>query len=191
MTLPSREGFRHGLSFLATIAFVSSFLGSRTFATLNPQIVVIQQGIHFHHFWYGLALIAIAGWLGIARPSGKLSRVYATVYGVGAGFIGDEVGLLLTFGDYYSELTYVSLVAAASFIILVMLLLRYGDRVIEDVFTINSAEKVFHLGIFLVGFSAIFFAFGLNLQGVVVALAGLIMAAVGEWRERRTASTDK
>ena len=90
-----REGFRHGLSFLATIAFVSSLIGSRTFATLNPQIVVIQQGIHFHHFWYGLALIAIAGWFGIARPSERLSRVYATVYGLGAGFIGDEVGLLL------------------------------------------------------------------------------------------------
>ena len=191
MTLPSREGFRHGLSFLATIAFVSSLLGSRTFATLNSQIVVIQQGIHFHHFWYGLALIAIGGWLGIARPSKRLSRIYAVLYGLGAGFIGDEVGLLLTFGDYYSELTYVSLVVAASFIILVMLLLRYGDRVVEDVFTINSAEKVFHLGIFFVGFSAIFFAFGLNLQGVVVALAGLIVAAVGEWRERRSPSTDK
>ncbi len=186
-----REGFRHGLSFLATIAFVSSLIGSRTFAMLNPQIVVIQQGIHFHHFWYGLALIAIAGWLGIARPSERLSRVYATVYGLGAGFIGDEVGLLLTFGDYYSELTYISLVAAVSFILLAMLLLRYGDRVVRDVFSISSAEKVFHLGIFLVGFSAIFFAFGLNLQGVVVALAGLIVAAVGEWRERRPASTDK
>lgn len=187
----SGNGFRHGLSFLATIAFVSSLIGSRTFATLNPQIVVIQQGIHFHHFWYGLALIAIAGWLGIARPSERLSRVYATVYGLGAGFIGDEVGLLLTFGDYYSELTYISLVAAVSFILLAMLLLRYGDRVVRDVFSISSAEKVFHLGIFLVGFSAIFFAFGLNLQGVVVALAGLIVAAVGEWRERRPASTDK
>jgi len=181
-------GFRHGLSFLATIAFVSSFLGSRTFATLNPQIVVIQQGIHFHHFWYGLALIAIAGWLGIVRPSERLSRVYAIVYGLGAGFIGDEVGLLLTFGDYYSELTYVSFVAAASFIILVMLLLRYGDRVVKDVFSISSAERVLHLGIFLVGFSAIFFAFGLNPQGVVVALAGLIMAAAGRWRERGSAT---
>ena len=167
---------------------MSSFLGSRTFATLNPQIVVIQQGIHFHHFWYGLALIAIAGWLGIVRPSERLSRVYAMVYGLGAGFIGVEVGLLLTFGDYYSELTYVSFVAAASFIILVMLLLRYGDRVVKDVFSISSAERVLHLGIFLVGFSAIFFAFGLNPQGVVVALAGLIMAAAGRWRERGSAT---
>ena len=191
LTQPSREEFRHGLSFLATIAFLSSFLGSRTFATLNPQIVVIRQGIHFHHFWYGLALIAVAGWLGIARPSGRLSRVYSVVYGLGAGFIGDEVGLLLTFGDYYSELTYVSLVAAASFIILVMLLLRYGDRVVKEVFSISSAEGVLHLGIFLVGFSTIFFAFGLNLQGVVAALSGLIIAAAGGWRERRSPSMNK
>src|SRR5207244_10915251 len=135
---------------------------------LNPQIVVIQQGIHFHHFWYGLALIAIAGWLGIARPSRRLSRVYAIVYGLGAGFIGDEVGLLLTFGDYYSELTYISLVAAVSFILLAMLLLRYGDRVVRDVFSISSAEKVVHLGLFLVELPAILFACGLQFQSAVV-----------------------
>jgi len=170
---------------------LSSFLGSRAFATLNPQIVIIQQGIHFHHFWYGLALITIAGWLGIARPSGRLAKVYAIVYGLGAGFIGDEIGLLLTFGEYYSELTYVSLVAAISFILLATLLLRYGDRVVKDVFSISSAERVFHLGIFLVGFSAIFFAFGLSLQGLAVALVGLIIAATGGWRERKFASMDK
>src|SRR5438093_13626035 len=164
----SGNGFRHGLSFLATIAFVSSLIGSRTFATLNPQIVVIQQGIHFHHFWYGLALIAIAGWLGIARPSERLSRVYATVSGLGEGCIGDEVGLLLTFGDYYSELTYISLVAAVSFILLAMLLLRYGDRVVRDVFSISVAEEVFHHALFLAGLSASCFSFGLDFHGVGV-----------------------
>src|SRR5437867_11445754 len=45
------------------------------------------------------------GWLGIAYSSDRLLRTYALVFGLGAGLIADEVGLLLTFGDYQSELT--------------------------------------------------------------------------------------
>ncbi len=185
MTEASHQGFRHGLSFLATLAFLASFFGSRVFATFNPRIVVVQQGIHFHHFWYGLGLIATAGWLGIARRGDRLDRVYAIVYGLGAGFIGDEVGLLLTFGDYNSELTYIFFVAAISFILLATLLLRYKDRLAKDVLSISSAERVFHLGIFVAGFSTFFFAFGLDLEGAAVVAAGLVLTVAGRWRERK------
>src|SRR5437016_12328587 len=61
--------FRHGLTFIATLAFVISFFGSRLFATLFPTTVVMQGGIHLHHFWYGIALISVAGWMGIAWRS--------------------------------------------------------------------------------------------------------------------------
>jgi len=179
----SLPGFRHGLSFLATSAFLASFFGSRVFATFNPQVVVVQQGIHFHHFWYGLGLMATAGWLGIARRSERLDRVYAIVYGLGAGFIGDEVGLLLTFGNYNSELTYIFFVAAISFILLATLFLRYKDRLVKDVLSIGMAERLYHLGIFVVGFSTIFLAFGLDSGGLLVALLGLALAFVGRWRE--------
>ncbi len=45
-----RTIFRHGLAFYGTLAFVTGFLGARLFATLNPKVVVVQSGIHFHHF---------------------------------------------------------------------------------------------------------------------------------------------
>jgi hypothetical protein len=39
--------FRHGLTFIATLAFVASFFGSRLFATLFPTTVVMQdRGLH-------------------------------------------------------------------------------------------------------------------------------------------------
>jgi len=186
MEAPRTQGFRHGLSFLAILAFLASFFGSRLFATLNPQVVVVQQGIHFHHFWYGLALIAVAGWLGIARRGDRLDRIYAILYGLGAGFIGDEVGLLLTFGNYNSELTYVFFTGAVSFIFLAMLILRYKDRLVKDVLSIYFAERVFQLGVFLLGFSTLFFAFGLSLQGAAIVLLGLTLAAAGRLKERRS-----
>ena len=187
MTAPSSvQGFRHGLAFLALEAFLASFFGSRLFAVLNPGVVVVvaQGQIHFHHFWYGLALIAIAGWLGLTRRSDKLDRVYAILYGMGAGFIGDEVGLLLTFNNYYSELTYVFFVGATSFVFLAMLLLRYGDRLVRDVFSLGFAERLLQFGIFIAGFATIFFAFGLTVGGVAAVAAGLILAVMGRLLER-------
>src|SRR5271169_6019252 len=109
-----------GLASLALSAFVVSFFGARIFTTINPDTVVVSGGVHFHHFWYGLAMVVAAGWLGIVSFHPTLNRVYATVFGLGGGLIGDEVGLLLTFGNYHSELTYVFFVA---FICVVSLLL--------------------------------------------------------------------
>src|SRR5437899_2664239 len=119
-----RTNFRHGLAFYGTLAFVAGFLGARLFATLNPRVVVVQNGIHFHHFWYGLAMVIAAGWIGIALSNVWLGRNLAIVFGLGAGLIGDEVGLLLTFGDYTSNITEIFFVAAIAFIILATLLSR-------------------------------------------------------------------
>src|SRR5207244_6698793 len=83
-----RTVFRHGLAFYGTLAFVASFVGARLFATLNPTVTVVRGGIHFHHFWYGLAMVVATGWLGISLSSERLSRNLAIVFGLGAGLIG-------------------------------------------------------------------------------------------------------
>ncbi len=174
MSAETSEGtYRHGLSFIATLAFLTSFFGSRLFATLFPTVTVMQGQVHFHHFWYGIAMISTAGWLGIAWRNERLDRLYALVYGLGAGFIGDEVGLLLTFGNYQSELTYQFFVAAISFIIIGTLLLKYGNQLERDVLRLSSRERMTLLGVFLAGFSAFFFSFGLLLLGVPLALIGV------------------
>ncbi len=69
--------FEHGLSFLATLAFLGGFFGARLFHLAFPSLMVITQGIHFHHFWYGLAMMGVAGWLGIVDNDEKFARVYA------------------------------------------------------------------------------------------------------------------
>src|SRR6266581_6288933 len=117
--------FRHGLTFIATIAFVVSFFGSRLFATLFPTTVVVQGSIHLHHFWYGLALMSAAGWMAISWKNERLYRLYALLYGLGAGLMGDEIGLILTLGNYQSELTLLFFIAALSFVIIATLFLRY------------------------------------------------------------------
>ena len=182
---PKRGTYRHGLAFIAVLAFVASFFGARLFAIIFPTVVVETQGIHFHHFWYGIAMISLAGWLGIVWRDNRFDRVFAIVYGLGAGFIGDEVGLLLTFGNYQSELSYQFFVGAVSFVIITMLLLQYGDDLEREVLHLSGRERLTLFGLFIAGFSAIFFAFGLTVFGLVLVIAGTVMALVGFERHRR------
>ncbi len=183
--------FRHGLTFIATVAFLVSFFGSRLFATLFPTVIVTASGsqgtIHFHHFWYGLALMSAAGWMGIAWRNERLYRFYALIYGLGAGFVGDEIGLLLTLGNYQSELTYQFFIAAMAFVIIATLLLRYRTQLEAELLKLSLRERVFMVGAYLIGFSVffIFLSSGVNLIGIPIALAGLSLVVYTYARRRR------
>src|SRR5256886_17269813 len=95
---------RRGLSFLGTLGFMTGFFSARLFAAQNPNVVVVQGGIHFNHFWYGLGMVTLEGGLGIAFNRPRLVRTYQIGLGLEAGLIGDKGGLLLTLGDYQSRL---------------------------------------------------------------------------------------
>jgi len=182
-----RTVFRHGLAFYGTVAFVASFLGARLFATLNPTVTVVRSGIHFHHFWYGLAMVISAGWLGITLNNERMGRNLAIVFGLGAGLIGDEVGLLLTFGDYTSNLTEIFFVAAVGFIILATLLSRGRKHIEKEVINLSRKERLTQLGVFLGAFSIIFFAAGNWEIGFAVLGLGVLAYLWGE-REPRPRS---
>ena len=179
-----RTTFRHGLAFYGTLAFLAGFLGARLFATLNPTVVVVHNGIHFHHFWYGLVMVVASGWMGIALSNIWLSRNLAIVFGLGVGLIGDEVGLLLTFGDYNSNLTEIFFVAAIAFIILVTLVSKGRKHIEKDVVNISWKERGTQIGIFLGAFSALFFASGYWQIGVVFVGIGILVFLWGFERRR-------
>ncbi len=174
-----RTRFRHGLAFYGTIAFVAGFFGARLFATLNPDLVVVGGGIHFHHFWYGLAMVAVAGWLGIGTNDERFGRTFALLFGLGAGLIGDEIGLLLTLGDYASELTLTFFVGAIAFVILVTLFLRFRQLLEREVIHVAANEKLTGLGILVAGISSIFFASGRLNLGFMFAGLGVFIFLLG------------
>ena len=182
-----RTIFRHGLAFYGTLAFVASFLGARLFATLNPTVTVVRGGIHFHHFWYGLAMVVSTGWLGITLSNERMGRNLAIIFGLGAGLIGDEVGLLLTFGDYTSNFTEIFFVSAIAFIILVTLLSRGRKHIEREVINLSRKERLTQVGIFLGAFSVIFFAAGNWEIGFAVLGLGVLAYLWGE-REPRPRS---
>lgn len=170
---------RRGIAFLGTLAFMTGFFGSRAFAVLNPSVVVTGGGIHFHHFWYGLGMVTLAGWLGIAFNRPRLVKTYAIIFGLGAGLIGDEVGLLLTFGDYQSSLTTDFFVGVIGFIILATTLVRYRKIVEKDVVHASWNERLIYIGIVLAGLSALFFSVSSITLGLVLAALGIVLVVSG------------
>ncbi len=183
-----RSLFRHGLAFYGTLAFVAGFFGARAFGTLYPEVVVLRAGIHFHHFWYGLAMIILAGWVGITINDERFGRGLAMIFGLGAGFVGDEVGLLLTLGDYQSELSLMFFVGTIGFILLAVLFLRFRRFLETEVLGVDMMENLTYVGLFLAAFSTVFFAFGALSLGFVFAGLGVFLFLLCFKLERRPTS---
>lgn len=180
---------RHGLTFYGTVAFVGAFFGARLFATLNPTVVVVRNGIHFHHFWYGLAMVIATGWVGIATlRNEQLTRQLAIIFGLGAGLIGDEVGLLLTFGDYTSNLTEIFFVGAIAFIILATLVSKGRKHIEKEVLNISGKERLTQIGVFIATFSVIFFAVDDWTIGFIFLGLGVLVYLWGFERRRKPRS---
>lgn len=67
---------------------------------------IILFGYHIHHLYIGIVLIALAGWFSITRTEFINRKDNALIYGIGLGLFMDEIGLLLSWGDYWHSTTY-------------------------------------------------------------------------------------
>ncbi len=100
------------MPFLIFISFLISFLIARLYVFFlvpgwTGRDLFPFETYMIHHFYYGLALIIIAGWISIVHKNRKLERISAILYGAGLGIFFDEIGLLLThFADYWAGITY-------------------------------------------------------------------------------------
>jgi len=170
----------HNLALLTLLSFIASFATARVFTTIFPYTVVVTGSIHFHHFWYGLAMVVSIGWLAIvSNHPDTFDRIFAIIFGLGAGLVGDEIGLLLTLGNYQSGLTYVFFVGLLCFAGIAFLLLRYRTQLEEGFLSLGAGQHLLHLGVFVAGLSAIVFAFDHYDFGLIVLLLGASIAVGG------------
>jgi predicted MFS family arabinose efflux permease len=70
-----RAASKPNLSFIILVSFLASFAVARVFTYFFPSTVLMVQGFHVHHFWYGLALLTIGGWLGINYRDNQTERI--------------------------------------------------------------------------------------------------------------------
>jgi len=169
------------LSFIMLSSFLASFAVARVFTSFFPSSVLVIQGVHLHHFWFGLALLAIGGWLGINYRDDFIDRIAAIIFGVGGGLVGDEIGLLLTFGNYYSELTYTFVIALIVFSFMAALFRRHGKTIVTELYGFSRTHIDLYIGIFLASISSAFLIQSNDMQVIILSAiafaVGMILIA--------------
>jgi len=146
------------LATLAIVSFILSFIVARTFTSFYPNIVLVSGGLHIHHFWFGIVLLAVGGWLGITYNDKEIDMLAAIFYGVGGGLIVDEVGLLLTFEDYWSGLTWTFMIILLASVFVLILFSRYRKKILEELHDFISSKASLYFGVFLAAVSIAFIA---------------------------------
>src|SRR3989304_9533170 len=156
MTLKEEIKEKPNLSILALFSFVASFAVARAFTTLSPNTVLISGDYHVHHFWYGLALLTIGGWLGISYENERINRLSAILFGAGGGLIGDEIGLLLTFKDYWIDITYTAVIFILACASILILLFRFSKVILAESAQFLRSNASLYFGVFLAAVSVAF-----------------------------------
>lgn len=178
MASEQKIGRKPNLSALALVSFAASFVIARIFTTLSPKTVVVTYGIHIHHFWYGLIMLAIGGWLGISYSDERIDRLAAILFGAGGGIIGDEAGLLLTLGDYWTILTYTVVVTFLAIVSVTILLIRYSRSIGTEFSHFARSNISLYFGVFLAAVSAAVILETDDFVMVIVSIALIITAFV-------------
>jgi hypothetical protein len=172
-----RGAEKPNLSFIMLAFFLASFAVARVFTAFFPVKLEVQ-GYHVHHFWYGLALLTIGGWLGINYRDDHTERIAAIIFGVGGGLVGDEIGLLVTFGNYYSELTYTFVISLLAFALMATLFKRHGQAIITELFGFFRQNIDLYVGLFLAFVSSAFLIQSENMLVIVLSSIVLVAALV-------------
>jgi hypothetical protein len=141
--------------FLFFVAFLASFAFIRTSAHLIRAQVswwpgnVEVGGTHIHHLVWGIILLLLAGYVGVAiAPASPWHEIAAAVFGIGAGLTLDEFALWLELRDVYWA--------------------QEGRRSIDAVIVAGTLT-----GMILVGFAA-WVDVATEVEDVVFALVGAI-----------------
>jgi hypothetical protein len=171
-----RAASKPNLSFIILVSFLASFAVARIFTYFFPSTVLMVQGFHIHHFWYGLVLLTIGGWLGINYRDDQTERIAAIIFGVGGGLIGDEIGLLVTFGDYYSGITYTFVISLFVFVFIVTLFMRHGQAIINEILGFSRLNIDLYVSLFLAVVSSAFLIQSDNTLVIILSSITFIVA---------------
>ncbi len=125
--------------FIILISFIISFITARLIVTLFPDLNLIINQYHIHHFYYGIGLLIISNLISLVSDKIKLIRFASVLCGMGMGLIADEVGLLLTCSssgfecNYWARQSYDIVVIVSliflNFIYFFPFWLRFGTRI--------------------------------------------------------------
>ena len=116
--------------------------------------------------------------MGINYRDDQTERIAAIIFGVGGGLISDEIGLLVTFGDYYSELTYTFVISVLVFAVIANLFKKHGHVIITELFGFSRLNIDLYVGLFLAFVSSAFLIQSNSILVILLSSIALVVALV-------------
>jgi len=175
--------------FLFFVAFLLSFGFIRTSAHLIRAQVswwpgnVEVGGTHIHHLVWGILLLLIFGYIGVAiAPESPWHEIVAVMFGIGAGLTLDEFALWLNLDDVYwsdkgrRSIDAVIVAACLSGVVLVGFAawIDVGTKVEDEVFALVGSLGVVSVCAILVNLAKE--KFGTAAAGVVIPPVAIVGA---------------
>lgn len=114
--------------------------------------------------------------MGINYRDDQTERIAAIIFGVGGGLIGDEIGLLVTFGDYYNGITYTFVISLLAFVFIVTLFMRHGQAIINEILGFSRLNIDLYVSLFLAVVSSAFLIQSDNTLVVILSSITFIVA---------------
>lgn len=122
--------------------------------------------------------MAIGGWLGISYNDERIDRLAAVIFGAGGGLIGDEAGLLLTFENYWTGLTYTIVTAFLAVAFILILFARYSKAIMGEFAGFARRRAGLYLGVFLATISIAFLIDTDSAVIIAASSASLVVACL-------------
>jgi hypothetical protein len=195
--------------FLILIAFVCSFGFIRTSAHMIraqvswwPGNVETKTGTHIHHLVWGILLLMVMGYLGIATAiPDPWFELVAIGFGIGMGLTLDEFALWLNLEDVYwkekGRESIDAVVVTVTLLVIALLGLQFWIDVYDAVLVLAGFDRgnaVVAIPIQLVGIALAVVCFRrgrkfVGLVGLFVPLVALVGALVPSRRRKRVSSS--
>ncbi len=87
--------------FIIFSSFLMAYIITRLFVYFFPWIFLEINGVHIHHFAYGIIIITFVGlYEFIVRPAGRAFTYTLILFGIGMALAYDEFGMWIRLRDY-------------------------------------------------------------------------------------------
>ena len=116
--------------------------------------------------------------MGISYEDERISRVAAILFGAGGGIIGDEAGLLLTLGNYWTNLTYTIVITFLALASVLILLNIYWREIQEEFSGFSRSNASLFIGVFLLVVSVPLILRTRNIVIIIVSSVSAIVALI-------------
>ncbi len=116
--------------------------------------------------------------MGISYEDERISRVAAILFGAGGGIIGDEAGLLLTLGNYWTNLTYTVVITFLALASVLILLNIYWREIQEEFSGFLRSNASLVIGVFLLAVSIPLIMRTRNTAIIIVSSVSAIVALI-------------